>query len=58
MGGSGSGRRIGLDWIGLVEMDGIYNSGLGLQQNLHENTSSKRKDSKDRKEEVWKWMWR
>lgn len=48
----------GLDWIGLVEMDGIYNSGLGLQQNLHENTSSKRKDSKDRKEEVWKWMWR
>jgi hypothetical protein len=45
----------GLDWIGLVETDGIYNSGHGLQQNLHENTSSKIKDSEDSKEEVWMW---
>ena len=55
MGGSGSGRRIGLDRIGLVEMDGIYSSGRGLQQKMHENTSSERRDSKIKKEEVWMW---
>ena len=34
-----------------VEEGEIYSGGHGLQQNLHENTSSERKGRKDRKEE-------
>ena len=46
--GVGEGRGRGL--VG-VEKGEIYSSGHGLKQNLNENTSSGRKDRKDKKEE-------